>query len=264
MSIGLAKAWAVHEPHLSDEGMAAYTVDGFIVVRGLLDSERVALFAERCRQYVEIGKKEVRDLEGWEEVFLQDHVLWQRDPVLRNLSLHSAIGSVAQQLMDVPAPRLLLDQIICKLPGDRPTLPHQDAPFLPFDDFRSVNAWIALCDVDRSNGSLVYYRGSHKLGYLREVDLGIQDDLLADFPAILDFPEVEVVAKAGDVVFHNCLVVHRAHANSSTNDRLAYSNQYMNSGWTFNGWVHPFFAHKNYQIGDELTDADLFPPILKS
>jgi ectoine hydroxylase-related dioxygenase (phytanoyl-CoA dioxygenase family) len=155
--------------------------------------------------------------------------------------------------------RVFLDQVICKYPGDDATRPHQDAPFLAYDDRRSVNAWIALGPVTPAHGALSYYLGSHRLGLLREVDLGLEDDLLGDSPALLDHDLVEAAAAPGDVVLHHCLAVHEAGANVSGEDRIAFSVQYMPESARYNGREHLFFADAGLQADDPLSSPSYFP-----
>jgi ectoine hydroxylase-related dioxygenase (phytanoyl-CoA dioxygenase family) len=116
--------------------------------------------------------------------------------------------------------------------------------------------------VTKEHGAMRYFAGSQALGELRMVDLGQPDDLLAEeLPVLSEFPIVEVPAKPGDVVFHNCLVVHEAHPNVSNDDRLAYSVQYMPAGSGYNGWAHPFLEPLRLAEGDELNQDDYFPPV---
>ncbi len=154
--------------------------------------------------------------------------------------------------------RLFLDQVLYKQPGARPTLAHQDAPFLSFTDYRSINCWIALDDTSRSNGAIEYFMRSQLLGALRLVDLDAADDLTADCSALRTCEVRLAEMKAGDVAFHNCLTVHRAHPNTSTLARRAFSIQYMPVGSRFNGWMHPFLESYKPLIGDSL-DLDCCP-----
>ena len=238
--------------------LARYEEDGFLLVRGLFTEAEVARFSAAARHYADLRRHEIRDLEGWEKVFLQEQFVWKRDKVLAGLSLHPGLAAVAAALMQTSV-RVFLDQVICKYPGDEPTRAHQDAPFLAYDDRRSVNAWIALGPVTSAHGALSYYRGSHRLGILREVDLGLDDNLLPDAPELLDFDLVEAAADSGDVVLHHCLVVHEARANVSGEDRIAYSVQYMPESARYNGREHLFFTSAGLQAGDPLSSPSYFP-----
>jgi ectoine hydroxylase-related dioxygenase (phytanoyl-CoA dioxygenase family)/glycosyltransferase involved in cell wall biosynthesis len=238
--------------------LARYEDDGFLMVRGLLTGAEVARFRAAARHYADLRRHESRDLEGWEKIFLQEQFVWKRDGVLAGLSLHPGLAAVAAALIQAPV-RVFLDQVICKYPGDDPTRPHQDAPFLAYDDRRSVNAWVALGPVTPAHGALSYYQGSQRLGLLREVDLGLDDDLLRDAPELRDLTLLQAAAEPGDVVLHHCLVVHEAGPNRSGEDRLAYSVQYMPAGARYNGREHEFFATAGLRVGDPLSSPGYFP-----
>jgi ectoine hydroxylase-related dioxygenase (phytanoyl-CoA dioxygenase family) len=108
------------------------------------------------------------------------------------------------------------------------------------------------------NGALEYLVGSHHRGLARLVHLDQPDDLLRDFPALRQFPSRRVEARAGDVVFHHCHVVHRADANRTDRPRRAYSIQFMPDGALYNGWLHPFMEQYGPTAGQAL-DYECFP-----
>jgi ectoine hydroxylase-related dioxygenase (phytanoyl-CoA dioxygenase family) len=184
----------------------------------------------------------IRRLSAWstvgdpyERVLHQLHRPWQDDPDLAALTVHPRLAAMARALSGMDQLRVYMDQVISKPPGGAATIPHQDAPFLPFDDERSLNCWIALDDVTVANGALSYYRGSQALGRLPLIHLDSTDDLLAERPELGGLPLDTLTMRPGDAVFHNCLTVHEATANRTDRPRLAYSIQYMSAQATYNG-----------------------------
>jgi ectoine hydroxylase-related dioxygenase (phytanoyl-CoA dioxygenase family) len=178
---------------------------------------------------------------------------------LKRLALDGGIARAAAALVGVDRVRLFLDQILYKQPGARPTRPHADAPYLAFDDSRSVNCWIAIDAAGPSNGAMQYYAGSHVIGRTRLVHLDREDDdLVADEPRLAACPLETVVCQPGDAVFHSSGIVHRAFANLADTPRRAFSIQYMPDGATYNGWSHPFLAPYRPRAGDVL-DYDCLP-----
>lgn len=107
---------------------------------------------------------------------------------------------------------------------NRATPPHQDAYYERIQPCEAVMLWVALDDADEANGCLRYVPGSHKLGLrhhrITEVhgfSLGIWD-----YPCEHDrHHELAVPVKAGDVLAHHCLTIHRADANESPRSRVA-------------------------------------------
>jgi phytanoyl-CoA hydroxylase len=249
----LDKRWA---PKPAD--VAAYEQDGFIVAHRLLNDTEVDLFQHAVDAAVAQAWPEDGKLEGYQKVFIQLEQVWRTDVVLRILSLDREIAKAASVLMGTAPIRVYLDQIIFKQPGGLATIAHQDAPFLPFDDSRSVNCWIALDNVTAHNGALEYFRGSHKLGPWRAIELDQPDSLAGYTPELAKFPIERIEVRPGDAVFHNCYVVHRAFPNHTTAPRRAFSIQYMPISAKFNGVRHTFMRGYHPEIGEEL-DWRLFP-----
>lgn len=243
-------------PNPSD--LAAYERDGFVVVRQLLNNTEVRKFqlavdAAVARAWPKDGK-----LKGYQTVFIQLEQVWQTDQDLRPLSLDPGIARAAAALMRTAPIRVFLNQVIYKQPGGLPTVPHQDAPYLGFDDSRSVNCWIALDKTTEYNGAIEYFRGSQALGRLRLVELDRLERLIDEIPQLANFAIDRVEAEPGNAVFHNCLVVHQAFPNVTMAPRRAFSVQYMPASARFNGEMHSFMEQYHPKVGDAL-DLPCFP-----
>lgn len=245
----------------SSEEILSYQRDGLLVVRSLLGKEEVERFRMAIDDsVVEYMKGRASSLEGYQRVFIQIQKVWQSNETLRELTCNKVLARAAAILGDMSTVRVFLDQIIYKQPDAEPTRAHQDAPYLSFDDDRSLNCWIAVDDTTALNGSLEYFVGSHKLGRMRLVHLDREDDLLEEFPTLKSLVIKRLDAKAGDVVFHNCYTVHRAFRNATIKPRRAYSIQYMSGGARYNGWLHPFMKPYN-PVAGEVIDYDCFPVV---
>jgi ectoine hydroxylase-related dioxygenase (phytanoyl-CoA dioxygenase family) len=248
------KKWT---PSLEDIEM--YETDGFLVVRRLLGEEEVSHY----RQSVDSAVAKYLDgrspnSTGYEKVFVQIHNARLFDSAFGELSLNPIIARIAAMLAQTSKIRVFLDQIIYKQPAADATLPHQDAPYLSFNDVRSLNCWIALDKAGADNGGLEYFAGSQQYGLTRLVHLDRKDDLLEEFSALKKYPRTPVEVEPGDVVFHNCYTVHCASPNRKDKPRRAFSIQYMPDGASFNGWMHPFLEPYRPEIGD-ILDFDCFP-----
>jgi phytanoyl-CoA hydroxylase len=100
----------------------------------------------------------------------------------------------------------------------KPTPPHQDAYYFMLTPPKAVTFWIALEDVDYENGCLHYIPGSHlkgmrphgktdALGFSQCItDFGTNEDLETEKP---------MPVKAGDVLVHHAMTIHRAPGNQS-------------------------------------------------
>lgn len=156
-----------------------------------------------------------------------DYAHWA-DRTIAELALDETIGGIAARLAETPTIRLWHDQLLYK-PGDSTAKGnvgwHQDYFYWqcakPAD---MLTAWVALVDVDETNGCMQFVPGSHKWGLLDE-DLDFFDnDRDAQLSRIKD-PSggsanvVNVRLKAGQVSFHHCLLLHGSGPNLTDSPR---------------------------------------------
>ncbi len=127
---------------------------------------------------------------------------------------------VAEQLLGGPVvPKNM--QYFNKPPGiGLPTPPHQDGFYFMLDPCEAVTMWFALEDVDEITGCVRYVRGSHRRGmrpHTRTETLGFSQGI-AGYPSDLDRQdEVACPARAGDLLVHDAMTIHRADGNQSVN-----------------------------------------------
>jgi hypothetical protein len=209
-----------------------YRRDGYLLVRGALTLDETRRFQQGLDEW---SRRWTPTGDGYEAVLYQDAFVWRQGGALSQLTRHAKVAALARMLSGLDSILVWLDQVIVKPAGGAPTIPHQDAPFLPFDDHRSLNCWIALDEVRPQNGALTYYQGSHKLGLLPRAELDEADLLETLVPALTQLPVQDLSMRPGDAVFHNCLTVHRGFANVTNRPRRAFSIQYMSTGTVYNG-----------------------------
>lgn len=126
-------------------------------------------------------------------------------------------------------------------PGVPGFVKHQDNAYVqaPADAF--VSAWTALCDVDESNGCLIFYPGSHRLGSLPV-------RALEATPAVGQNPGAEALEsvtpenlrklaiplRKGSTAFFHGNLVHESLPNRSVDRfRYAFLATYVRSGVPF-------------------------------
>ena len=99
-----------------------------------------------------------------------------------------------------------------------PTPPHQDGYFFMLEPNHAITMWLALEDVDASQGCVRYVRGSHKFGmraHGRSGVLGFSQHIL-DFGIPNDLAnEIACPCKAGHLIAHHSLTIHWADGNTS-------------------------------------------------
>ncbi|MCX5658549.1 MAG: phytanoyl-CoA dioxygenase family protein [Planctomycetota bacterium] len=103
------------------------------------------------------------------------------------------------------------------------TPPHQDGYYFMLEPNEALTFWLALEEVDQSNGCIRYIPGSHLTG----VRPHARTDVLGFSQGITDFGpddsanEKCMIVSPGDLLVHHSLCIHRADANKSNRSRRA-------------------------------------------
>ncbi len=117
-----------------------------------------------------------------------------------------------------------------KDPGKGDTVAwHQDAYYWPMDPVESATVWLAVDDVDESNGAMLFIPGSHKTGFIEHERLGDGDSVLG-----LGIPTdklerskaVSVNLSAGEFSIHDDKLIHGSPRNSSSRRRAGLTIRY--------------------------------------
>ena len=157
---------------------------------------------------------------------LVDTFCWLRDKRFLDTLITSKIPAFAAAILEVNEVRLFYDQILDKPPGaSRATPWHQDLPYWPLQGSQVCTVWLALDDVDESNGGMEYLAGSHCLGIeFQPVSYHDQGSWKnTSFPTLPPleelterFPLVSWPIASGDAIAHHGLTIHGARNNTSS------------------------------------------------
>jgi ectoine hydroxylase-related dioxygenase (phytanoyl-CoA dioxygenase family) len=152
---------------ITDSDVATYDRDGVVCLRAAFDPSWV----ERLRVAVDRdlatpGPHATNFAEGTSAGrFFGDMYMWRHDPEFRAAALESPAPAIAARLMSSASADLFYDQLFVKEPGTaHPTPWHQDQPYWPVKGWQIASVWIALDDIDRSNGAVEFVAGSHRWG----------------------------------------------------------------------------------------------------
>jgi ectoine hydroxylase-related dioxygenase (phytanoyl-CoA dioxygenase family) len=148
---------------ITDSDVAAYDRDGVACLRRAFDP----YWVERMRAAVERGLASpgpyaTNFAEGSTAGrFFGDMYMWQHDPDFRAAALGSPAAAIAAQMMGSASSDFFYDQLFVKEPGTaHPTPWHQDQLYWPVKGWQITSVWIALDDIDRSNGAVEFVAGS--------------------------------------------------------------------------------------------------------
>jgi ectoine hydroxylase-related dioxygenase (phytanoyl-CoA dioxygenase family) len=242
----------------------AFRRDGYVVVDGLLGGDELDRLAPAVSAAVARRKaadtRALGEKSRYEQSFLQCQNLWEDHPDVRPLTFHPRVGETAAALLGVDAVRLWHDQALFKAPGGRETDPHQDQPYWPIAEPRTVTAWIPLDGVTQGGGCMGYVPGSHAIGLRRFVDIfsGQPDDLLAD-PALAGREPVFVEVPRGSVAFHHGFTAHLARPNRTDRVRRVHTVIYFADGCTRGSAApHPSVDRAGIAVGEPIR-SDVTP-----
>lgn len=204
---------------------AEYDRNGYIAIRPLFDSSRMAEINAELERYILECVPRMADTEVFYEdkqnrtTIKQMMMLEKYDPYFERLLADGIIRQLAETVLGEPA-RPANMEYFNKPPGvSKPTPPHQDGYYFKLIPPRAVTAWLALEPVDDENGCLHYIRGSHLADGYRPHG---RSEILGFSQGITDFGSPDDVANtvgmpgpAGMLLIHDCKTVHWAAANRS-------------------------------------------------
>lgn len=222
---------------LTQDQIARFGEDGFLVVERLIDAPTVEILRERFarlfRGDFETGVRpdEVNWQEGTGDPTLTRQICngWKADREIARTVLDESIGRALAELAGWPGARLVQDNLLWKPPGARALGHHQDNAYLAWYTPREMlSCWIALDDTRAEDGTVEFLRGSHRWAR-NEAPSGAFHGP-ADYRAPMEraaraegiAPEiVPVVVPAGGGSFHHGWTWHGSGANASDRERRA-------------------------------------------
>ncbi len=199
-----------------------FATDGFVAIAPFLTGDELGDLRRNVERFLRdvvpnmLAEHVFYEQKDDQATLKQLQRLGDYDPWFETLFTTGQFRRVAEQLLDGPVvPKNM--QYFNKPPGiGQPTPPHQDGYYFMLEPCEAVTMWLALDDVDETNGCVRYVRGSHRRGmrhHSRTTTLGFSQGI-DDYPNQQDeLDEVALPAAAGDLLVHHALTIHRADAN---------------------------------------------------
>jgi len=240
--------YTVDNPLLTLEQRKFYEENGFILIKGIVSPQDIALFRDR---FLEIANSEagppdmlimrdVKELKQHGKKRTGEHAItklqnFQDDEVFFKYCSNANIVKYVSCFTG-PDVKSVHTMLINKPPniGETGRHPlHQDLHYFPFRPAdRIVCAWTAMEKITRENGGLVVLKGTHK-GQLLEHDYpeweansmyhGVKS--IENENAERVYLDMEI----GDTVFFHPILIHGSGANKTTGFRKAISCHYASS-----------------------------------
>ncbi len=226
---------------LTDEQLARFDRDGYLVVENLIDRQRVAALGDRVREYTHGGRDagslrvqiEPRVTRGEERVehsgdgIRKIDGLVEHDDLFRALGTDSSVVTVITQILG-PDVKMFRNALLMKPPHVGSTKGmHQDAPYWPIEPMSECSCWFALDDATPENGCMGVLPGAHKRGALPHMHV-TDDYVVEDDRYSMDDLVLAPVMAGGGLFFH-ALLPHYTAPNSSDHWRRAIALSYMSA-----------------------------------
>jgi ectoine hydroxylase-related dioxygenase (phytanoyl-CoA dioxygenase family) len=201
---------------LTDEELASYKEQGFLVIKGILKQEGVAQIQRECMTAWDKEKEGFDPNKSWLQNSLLVNIHHQA-PTVRDYYFDGPLVDVATQLIG-PNVKGATSQLTFKMKGNtKPFGWHQDNGYGELEPYNALTTLTALDDTDRGNGCLWLIPSSHKQGQIRvqqsEEQKKTQSEIVV---AADDSLAVPMEMKAGDALIFNCWMLHKSDGNYST------------------------------------------------
>jgi phytanoyl-CoA hydroxylase len=222
-------AWPDHEGPfglLTEQQVAAYDSDGFVLLEQILDHGEVTIVREELDRFN--AEREAQLKAGGDQGFSRaDELVFTSHQVERSDVLRRFVTSQPFPgfLADLLGPDVVYDwdQTVYKQPETPRDFPwHQDTGYAYAEpQWGSITCWIPLVDATIENGCIWVVPGAHRQGTLKhwKTDIGMVCKEGDD-------GAVAVEAKVGDVIVFSSLTPHKSGPNLSQGVRKAYIAQY--------------------------------------
>lgn len=237
-----------------DQIKTRFNKDGYIAIKAFVSGTELEEISDNVARFI----REVVPSLPREHVFCEDkddistlkqiQQMGVYDSYFNRWMEKSPFRKMAEVLLDgkVVAKNL---QFFNKPAGSgKPTPPHQDGYYFMIEPCFALTMWFALDDVDEENGCVRYIPGSHLEGlrpHGRTKTLGFSQGIM-DYPWGTDSQrETPIHARAGDLIIHDALSVHRANGNFSAHrSRKALGFIYYSSEARENMQAHESYQQK--------------------
>jgi ectoine hydroxylase-related dioxygenase (phytanoyl-CoA dioxygenase family) len=137
---------------LSEEQLARYRENGYLVVPDVLSAEEVDAFVA----YEATQDQERRN-------HLDNH---KSDEQWARVAKHPSMVSLIRQVLNTNMPMIVQTMYLEKRPAEpgKGTALHQDSHYLPNEPDTLMACWLAMSNTDPENGGLCIVPGSHRSG----------------------------------------------------------------------------------------------------
>ena len=211
----------------SNEIKKFYNRNGYIAIGSFLTKDEVNELISQTERFIREVVPTMPDEEVYYEnkedlsTLKQVQRLFEYDNYFKELALSKKVIELAELVLGGKAV-LKNMQYFNKIPKlGKGTPAHQDGYYFMIKPQEAITMWLSLGEADAENGAVCYIPGSHKKG-MRDhgstAVLGFSQGI-TDWSDEDTNKEIQMEARAGDILVHHSLTIHRANPNKSDRNR---------------------------------------------
>ena len=208
-----------------------FNSDGFIVIKNILTKNQVMNAKKDLEFFLKKNSKEFnsRDINFASNNVINSIHNMNEWSWTKKIQKNKNIRSIAKVLIGEEIEDFGAELFSKPAKIGLPAPIHQDNYYWCINNSNALTVWIALEDADSKNGGVYYIKKSHKLGVLEH-----KPSFAKGSSQTLKYPESMKILgrkkvptlKAGDCIFHHCLVVHGSNPNKSNRARTGWTVRY--------------------------------------
>ena len=226
---------------LTDEQLAHYRRQGFVVIENLVSEAELSALQERLREYTHGGRSQEQirvqieprvtrgelSVEHPGDGIRKIDGLVESDDLFQALGRHPNIVGVLTRILG-PDIKMFRNGVLLKPPevGSAKGM-HQDSPYWPIRPMELCSGWFAIDEATVENGCMGVIAGAHRDGALPHVH--VTDDYVIPPEHYDEAAKTLAPMPAGAGLFFHSLLPHATEPNRSDKWRRAIALSYMSA-----------------------------------
>lgn len=266
---------------LTEQDIAGYQKNGVIFLKGLFSSAAISSLRDGVNEVIASPDERSANMpigvKG--NTYLSAHYASLTTPQIRKFIAESPMKNVVKLLTNSKQVSMLYDHILVKEPHTSQRTPwHQDGAYFPVSGENVLSIWVPMDPVTKTNGSMGFLPGSHRLtkqeilAKVPQKDSMDKGKLVHALPDFDQWPDLFEIFSwdfdLGDAVAFDARTMHFAHGNQSVDTRRrAIAFRWFGEGTEISSIKehilnHPKivdFIHKQGYRWDQSLSNPLFP-----
>jgi ectoine hydroxylase-related dioxygenase (phytanoyl-CoA dioxygenase family) len=217
-----------------------YDENGFIIIKNFFNKKFTQFTKKDLKLFLKSNSSNqngINYINGKKKIINTAHKLKKWEP-LKKIQNNELIIKIVEKILDCKIKNFGAEVFAKPAKFGLSSPIHQDNFYWNIKSNKGLTIWIALDNVNKKNGSLYYYKKSHKLGLLPHepsyVPGSSQTISKLKLKKLKKYKKVFTELKVGDAILHSSLVVHGSNKNPSKNNRMAFTLRYVPQDSKFN------------------------------